>query len=154
MNDVRRDSLAVVIACMLLGVVIGFAISQCLRHLGVTRPGATVKLKSLQRESKPTPTSDGTSLRRRVTDGSTQVDSRESNAERSLPNDVGTYILTDMADVNVGRAVIVTRKGLKFHYHVNCYGLRKSATLSLMDLRTTEGLTPCVVCTGVPPGRF
>ena len=153
MNDVRRDSMTVVIACMVLGVIIGFVLNYCLRRLGATTPGATLKLKSPQRESKPTSAGDGTSLNRRVTDSSTQADSREGDAERSLPEDVGTYISTDMKDVNAGRVVIVTRTGLKFHYHVNCYGLRKSTTLALMDLRKIEGLAPCSVCTGAPSGR-
>ena len=116
-------------------------------------PGATTKPKLPQQEFNPISPSGGTSLRHRASAGSQQVDSRENDAKCSLPEDVATYISTDREGVNIDRMVIVTMTGMKFHYHVNCYGLRKSTSLSLMDLRKTEGMAPCTVCTGAPSGR-
>ena len=138
-----------VIACVLLGVVIGFAVNYCLRRSGVTAPGPSLKLQLPLLEAKPSSANGGTSLERRTSGdqsdkrdrcGSTELNSSERDSKRPLSNDIESYISTDMTGVNIGRMVIVTRTGSKFHYHVKCYGLRKSATLSLMDIRKTEGL--------------
>ena len=158
----RRDALAVVIACVILGVIIGFAINYCLRRAGVTTPSHSKNLKLPPLEAKPIPANRGSSLRRRAGGdqsetcdrcGSVEPNAEARDSKRPLSNDIESYISTDMSDVNIGRMVFATRTGAKFHYHVNCHGLRKSATLSLKDIREIEGLTPCTLCTGEPWGR-
>ena len=110
MTEVRRDSLAVIIAFVVLGVLIGFAVNHCLRCLR-KNPGATTKPKLPQQEFNPISSSGGTFLRHRVHAGSQQVGSRVSDAKCSIFQDVAKFISTDMEGVNIDRVVIVTRTG-------------------------------------------
>ena len=162
----RSNTIVVILACVILGFVIGLVFSRCFRCAGVTSPDLSKKLlKVPQVESSPSPSSSGTSTRRRASTGRSvsvhteriagppEVRAAEGDSKDPLPKDVFSYIAADMRGVSRERLVLVTKIGTKFRYHVNCCGLRTSTTLSLMDIRKCEGLSPCSLCTGSPCGR-